>query len=112
MSTTTEISSNRSAFLTALQSAFVEKANALDAQKCQPKDEQEMPYYHKWVSTQVIASRLGVSPAVARRYLTELESKELVVSQRSPNYIRWAAKEVPGFIQHPLKRYSDYLCRK
>jgi hypothetical protein len=91
-----------------LKALFLEKVAHDDAHHFGWKEDGR-PYYWKWVSTQRLASKLGVSCAAARYNLTKLVLLGIVKANRNPNYIQWACVHVEGFEQ---MKYKDYLWRK
>jgi DNA-binding transcriptional ArsR family regulator len=98
-------------YLEAIVKIFLTNVRAYDEAVYQRKDyETGKPYYFRWTYTDVIARELNISPEKVRRNLTKLEKAGLVISQRSPNSIRWAVKDVPGYIQYGDR--PDYLVKQ
>lgn len=62
-------------------------------------------YYWKWISTIDVADKLKIRPSILRPTLKKLENLGYVTSKRSPNWIRWAVKDIKGFEQY---KFDDY----
>ncbi len=66
-------------------------------------------YYSKWIHTSHIANDLSISSEIARRKLSKLEELGLVIADRHPHFICWAAKHIKGFKQHQFLDYYEKI---